>query len=622
MMNTDGIRRKPAGDSDLDRAVAWCEANPLQALERIPLDPATGKREGVHLRFLCLAHAEETPSLTVTTEGEKRGLVKCFGCDLHGWFGLWRAVRHLNGKPTRGEVVAFCRDMGQEVVEPEERVFRVTDEDGNLVAEHHRVGDGPGKKLWWVKDGSKGLKGTKATTLPLYGVRDLLSASSDTVAYVTEGEPKRDALAERGLVAVATYGSKVVPTNHVLRHLRRFRRVVCWADRDDPGREHMRQVAERIGPNAEVVEWADGPEGGDAVDWFAAGRTADELPDGLTLLDAEPTPAEVVETRPMLWTTAEELGAKIGSIEWAWNGWVPFGLLSLVAGATGDGKSAFALDLAARFIGGKSWPDGTANTVPPGAPVLVLDSEGAQAVWRDRIYAWGLPRDSILFPGDGFARIMLDDLAALAGVKDTILRRGVRFVVVDSLRSALPAGVDENSSSVAALLTPWTDMARDTGAALWVTHHFNRPRQGEARNTSLLDRVRGSTAIPALGRVVLTIDHPQPETREEDPTMRLSVAKSNLARIPKPLGFEVTETGLEWCEAPEPERRETATDRAADYLRDALQKKPAPPGELMDKRPANVSRDAIYGAKKRLRIVEVRDPDNWRRVTWALPERG
>jgi hypothetical protein len=385
----------------------------------------------------------------------------------------------------------------------------------------------------------------------------------------------------------------------------------------------MMQIAARTGTNAEVLEWAEGPEGGDAVDYFAAGRTADELPDALTPVRAEEEePPETVETRPMLWTTAEELGAKIGSVEWAWNGWVPFGLLSLVAGASGDGKSALALDIADRFVSGRPWPDGSANNVPPGAPVLVLDSEGAQAVWRDRIFAWGLPKDSILFPGDGFARVMLDDLEALAGVRQTIMQRGVYFVIVDSLRSALPAGVDENSSSVAALLTPWADMARDTGAALWVVHHFNRPRQGEGRNASLLDRVRGSTAIPALGRIVLTIDHPQVETREEDPTMRLSVAKSNLARIPKPVGFEVTETGLEWSEAPEPERKETATDRAADYLREVLRNRPLPPAELMEKRPANVSRDSIYAARKRLRIVELRDPDNWRRTTWALPERG
>jgi len=622
MMDTDETRRKTPGDSDLDRTEAWCEANPLQALERIPLDPATGKREGVHLRFLCVSHVEETPSLTVTVDGEKRGLVKCFGCDLRGWFGLWRAARRLNGKVTRGEVVAFCRDMGQEVVEPEARVFRIVDADGNLFAEHHRIGDGPGKRLWWTRNGSKGLGGLRTSKLPLYRLPDLLRAARNTTAFVCEGEPAADALAERGVLAVATVcGAKTIPTHEVLGVLRTFRGVVCWADRDEPGRSHMMQIAARIGTNAEVLEWAEGPEGGDAVDYFAAGRTADELPDALTPI-AEEEACEPVETRSMLWTNAKDLGVRIGSVSWAWDSWLPFGFLSILAGAAGDGKSAIVADLANRIVRGTSWPDGTPNAVPPGSPVLVLDSEGAQAVWAERIRAWGVPAESILFPGSGFERVMLGDLDALSGVRQTIVDRGVKLVVIDSIRSALPASVDANSSAVAALLTPWCDLARDTQVALLAVHHFNRPRQGDGRNASLLDRVRGSTAIPALGRVVLTIDHPQAETREEDPTMRLSVAKSNLARIPKPVGFEVTETGLEWCDAPEPERRETATDRAVDYLREALRNRPLPPAKLMDSKPANVSRDSIYAARKRLRIVELRDPDNWRKTTWALPERG
>ncbi len=145
-MKTDEVRHEPAGDSDLGRAVAWCEANPRQGLERAPLDAVTGKRGGVELRLGCVAHRGDTPSLTVTVDGEKRGLAKCFGRDLHGWSGLWRAVRHPNGEATQGEVIAFCRDMGVDVTEPEERVVRIMDADGKPGAEHHRIGDGRGRK--------------------------------------------------------------------------------------------------------------------------------------------------------------------------------------------------------------------------------------------------------------------------------------------------------------------------------------------------------------------------------------------------------------------------------------------------------------------------------------------
>ncbi len=78
-------------------------------------------------------------------------------------------------------------------------------------------------------------------------------------------------------------------------------------------------------------------EHADAVDCSAAGRTVDELPAALTPAvpetEEEETHAETVETRPMLWTMAEELGARIRRAEWGWSGYVPLSLVSLVAGA-------------------------------------------------------------------------------------------------------------------------------------------------------------------------------------------------------------------------------------------------------------------------------------------------
>ena len=46
-------------------------------------------------------------------------------------------------------------------------------------------------------------------------------------------------------------------------------------------------------------------------------------------------------------------------VEWVWNGYIPAGMISLLDGDPGLGKSTFTLDLAARISTGRAMPDGS-----------------------------------------------------------------------------------------------------------------------------------------------------------------------------------------------------------------------------------------------------------------------
>jgi len=333
----------------------------------------------------------------------------------------------------------------------------------------------------------------------------------------------------------------------------------------------------------------------------------------------------------MRWVDANTLAASVSEITWLWPGWLPNGFITILAAPPGDGKSAIALDIAARVLqGGTQWPDQSPpdGGMPPlGAsdPVLVLDAEGCQAIWVDRIKAWGLRGDRILFPGNGFARVLLDDEQAIAGIRGTIANTGARLIIIDSLRAALPAGTDENDSAVASILAPWSDLARDTGISLLVVHHFGKGNKGD--RSAHLDRLRGSSAIAATARVVWGVDRPQSATRDEDPVMRLSVVKSNLGPFPPPLGFYVGAGGVEWCDAPEPEQDRNAPSRgnARAFLNAALQHGPQPVGELLDTAgQQGISKNAVYRARRVMRLVDViddTDPQR-RRKLWSLPARN
>ncbi len=130
-----------------------------------------------------------------------------------------------------------------------------------------------------------------------------------------------------------------------------------------------------------------------------------------------------------------------------------------------------------------------------------------------------------------------------------------------------------------------------------------------------MDRVRGSSVIAAMSRMVWAIDQPDPS----QDLRRLSVLKSNLGPFPEPLGFRITEVGVEWEDAPEEPRNETAVDRAAEFLQAMLQSGARAAVEIFNEAEgAGISRSSINRAKVLKKIVAVKEGRHWK---WSLPAR-
>jgi len=519
----------------------------------------------------------------------------------------------------------------------------VREADGTVIARHCRryPTTGPRDRWWEPPEGGKGgLQGRAPKTLPLYGLPELLQQPAGTPVVIAEGEKAADAVRAAGLVAVGTYGTSCNPTDEVLSPLLGYLPIL-WPDADvsGSGERHMQHIADRLAAmGAEQIlraDWPDAPDTGDAAD-----TTSEHICQLVAAAqpwerrDATPEPEQIEQPSQqpaarddMRWTDAGALAQSVSDIQWLWQDWLPLGFMTILAAPAGDGKSAIALDIAGRVLrGADHWPDdqrpAPTDYPAPTAPALVLDAEGCQAIWVSRIKAWGLPEAHLWFPGNGFARVMLDDDEALAGIRGTIAQTGARLVVIDSLRAALPAGTDENDSAIGSILAPWSDLARDTGIALLVVHHFGKASKGE--KAASLDRLRGSSAIAATARVVWGVDRPQSATRDEDPAMRLSVVKNNLGPFPRPLGFVVGERGVEWCDAPtlEVDRNAPSRGNARAFLTSELHRGPRPVGELLDTASAQgISKDALYRARKAMHLVDVTDETDpqRRRKLWSLP---
>src|SRR5829696_7842971 len=150
--------------------------------------------------------------------------------------------------------------------------YAIHDAEGRLVAEHVREDTPDGKNVRWRQPcGQWGLNGLRLEELPLYGSERLADWPDEDPVVLVEGEKAADTLNRTGhFFAVGTVtGAAVTPGTAALDALR-GREVILWPDADDPGREHMTRIAEKLQGVAEIVRvymWHDAPKkGADAAD--------------------------------------------------------------------------------------------------------------------------------------------------------------------------------------------------------------------------------------------------------------------------------------------------------------------------------------------------------------------
>ena len=291
----------------------------------------------------------------------------------------------------------------------------------------------------------------------------------------------------------------------------------------------------------------------------------------------------------------------VSGIRYLVKGWVPFGMLTMVLGVPGEGKSALVLYGLVRPIivdDGLSWFNGLKGPDKPGY-VLWCDTEGSAAITVQRITDWELPAERIKVPyeEDPLRSIRLTEEKDLQQIEAVINKYKIKLVVVDSLRGA--HGGDENSSRVASVLQSLSGIAERTKAAIVVVHHTRKIQADEQISA---DSSRGSNAITAMVRSQLGIDRPD----KTSPVRRLQMLKENLGLRPNPIGFTIGDKGLEFGEAPGKPRKETERSKAEDWLIEHMEPgKWYPAKELREEAAeAGFSTNAVQRAREQLGIVK------------------
>jgi hypothetical protein len=566
----------------------------------------------------CPGHDDKAPSLSINVGDDGRVLLKDHaGCPAE------HIVKALG--LTMANLFPERRNISDKTRETR---YRIADRNGNPVAVHVRR-DGPnGKRFHWERGGRVGLGGLKVSDLPLYHAQSV--ASDEGIIVVTEGEKACDALRANGIAAVATTcGASSTPSAEVLSVLA-GRDVVLWADNDEPGRQHMVRIAERLRPVAAAVrvfpEWH-APQHGDAADFLGA--------EGGTANDVRALLAHAINVGQMKETGPVEHGGQHQSVrltrladvepkpvEWLWPGFVPLGMLTVADGDPGLGKSTMLLDIAARLTRGGLMPDGSPGPAASGVVILSAEDDLARVIRPrldaaradvQRVVTLEVKRDGVLGP----PTISVEDIPAIAFAVATV---AAGLVVVDPLVAYLGADVNANrDQDVRRALVLLRDLAESTRAAVVVVRHLNK----SVMHANPVYRGGGSIGIIGAARsgLVLALD-PDDATGE---TRVLASSKMNLG--PKPASLKlrlVVEAGasyptVRWegesqhtaatllAQPEDPERR--GEERLLDeWLRERLAVGPMPAAEAEQ---AGFDKWATMRARRRLGVGVARDAAGW-----------
>ena len=250
-------------------------------------------------------------------------------------------------------------------------------------------------------------------------------------------------------------------------------------------------------------------------------------------------------------------------VEWLWKPYLPFGKLSVLQGNPGEGKTYFAMHLAAACTSGKLLPN--MERMEPFNVIYQTAEDGLGDTVKPRLIEAGADLDRVLVIDDSEVQLTLSD----ERIEKAIIENNAKLVIIDPIQAYLGADVDMNrANEVRPIFMRLGQVAQRTGCAILLIGHLNK-----AAGMQSLQRGLGSIDIAAAVRSVMFIGK-----LKHDPTMRiLTHEKSSLAPPGASLAFSLgDEGGFRWVgeyditademlSGIEPQR-ETKTQQAKDLI--------------------------------------------------------
>jgi len=424
---------------------------------------------------------------------------------------------------------------------------------------------------------------TQGVRKVLYKLPELIAAPLDEWVFIVEGEKDADRVFAEGFVATTNPGG----AGNWLESFNEYFRSRCVAiipDNDDAGRKHAKKVADSIVDVAKAVKIIDlrsADSGhvvkGDVSDFLDGGHKFGEL--SILVDDATEYEPEDNWTRRAEVISLESVVPE--EIEWLWPNRFPLGMMSLLVGDPGVGKSFFTLYMASMVSTGGIWPDG--SQCPHGSAIILSCEDPIEQVIIPRLK--GLNADLSKTKTIPFVRYkdekgnesigqfnIITDLLelerALQESPDT------KLVIIDPMSAFLGNMDTHKDSNVRSAIAPLVELARRYNVALVGVMHLNKGNSSKA-----IYKMMGSLAFPAAARTVWgvspTLEGPK------NPRRLLLPVKHNILKNPTTLAFEIKDGQLIFEDkpvnitadevlAPKSNIEAPERDRAVEWLKELL----------------------------------------------------
>ncbi len=496
----------------------------------------------------CPAHDDKNPSLSLNDGDNGKVLVKC-----HAGCSQETVIKALRNRGLWPEKPAAPRLQTAKRIE---RTYDYRDENGTLLYQVVRLKQ---KGFRQRKPNGKGgweYSVTNVRKVP-YRLPELLDRHDETV-FVVEGEKDVDALFDRGMLATCNAGGSGKWTLELSPHLQ-GRSVILIPDNDAAGRNHVRDVADKLSCYADSIQVfdpsIDNPalaEKSDISDWLANGGDAEQI-----LARSIP----FTEWDKRLGSDVDELSdhtidapvaspfvfgdpANIPPREFIYSKHYIRSFVSATGGVGGSGKSTIIIAEALSIASGKEL---LGEKVQERCPVWYVNLEDPKDELDRRIAATAMHHG--LTPDDLEGRLFVNSGRSSSFVLAEDSSNGVK--IVEPVKAALIQEIQEHEIGVLiidpfvkvhrvsenaneridAVLTVFAEIAEETRIAIELVPHLRK-----GNGTAGADEIRGASsfigAVRAARIVKRMTDDEARKAGIKDPCrpfVRVDNAKSNMA---------------------------------------------------------------------------------------------
>jgi putative DNA primase/helicase len=486
----------------------------------------------------------------------------------------------------------------------------------------------PDRHGGWINN----LKGVRPVIFELPAVLEAIAA--EKTICTTEGEEDAKALHARGYTATCNHGGAGKWFDHHSQCLVGAVDVVLFGDNDGPGRAHLaKQVhsLQTVGIVPRIATLDGLPEHGDIRNWLKMHPDQEEL-DRL-IAEAQPVLDSTQEghqpdrpaARPLI-IHAHEVEAQ--EIQWLWPPYIPRGMLVILDGDPGLGKSMMLLQVATNLSKGLPFLDQLGKpTIFPDLDgpqtTLILSAEDSLAhVMIPRLKRAGADLSRIKFlqgwlgPEDEVHAFDLQHLPVLVQAIEDV---GPVLVILDPLVAYLGDIDMHRSNETRPLMAGLATLAERHTCTIMGVRHPSKMDQGGP----LMYRGQGNMDIIGAARSGLWVQkHPaHPETQ----TIMIQ-SKTNVGMLGRTVIFSREKGEFAWKgvsrltesmltgKGPDPWAMleaffwlEEEMKPGIPYLSDKLEK---------DAQEREISERTLKRAKKLLNIRSDKQGDQW---YWILP---